>query len=93
MGDRTTYTPPAMPKRRDACARLMARAASLRADAAEVAWKLGSCTMWQMERGCALMREHEALMLRAIACEHMARGEQVLARHYVASARRVEAGA
>jgi hypothetical protein len=36
---------------------------------------------------------HVSLMLQAIAAEHMAYGREVLARHYLASAMRVEASA
>lgn len=89
MADGMTYTP------RNHGApnpRLLARAVSLRADAAEVAYRLGECPAWQIERGAALIAEHQALMLRALAAEHMARGHAVLARSYLATARRMEAG-
>lgn len=89
MPDGMTYTP------RNHGApnpRLMARAVALRADAAEVAHHLGQCPAWQRERGAALIAEHQALMLRSIAAEHFARGEHVLGKSYVATARRVEAG-
>lgn len=36
---------------------------------------------------------HVSLMLQAIAAEHMAYGREVLAKHYLASAMRVEAAA
>jgi hypothetical protein len=36
---------------------------------------------------------HVSLMLQAIAAEHMAHGREVLAKHYLASAMRVEAAA
>lgn len=36
---------------------------------------------------------HVSLMLQAIAAEHMAYGREVLAKHYLASAMRVEASA
>lgn len=72
--------------------RLLARAVALRADAAEVAYRLSECPAWQRERGAALIAEHQALMLRAIAAEHMAHGHAVLARSYVATARRADAG-
>jgi hypothetical protein len=90
MPDGMTY--PAPRSRGAPCARLLARAVALRADAAEVAHHLGQCPAWQREKGAALIAEHQALMLRSIAAEHMARGEHVLARSYVATARRVEAG-
>jgi hypothetical protein len=35
---------------------------------------------------------HVSLMLQAIAAEHMAYGREVLAKHYLASAMRIEAG-
>jgi hypothetical protein len=35
---------------------------------------------------------HVSLMLQAIAAEHMAYGREMLAKHYLASAMRIEAG-
>ena len=35
---------------------------------------------------------HVSVMLQAIAAEHMAYGREVLAKHYLASAMRIEAG-
>jgi hypothetical protein len=90
MPDGMTYQPPR--SHGAPCPRLMARAVALRSDAAEVAYHLGQCPNWQREKGAAMIANHQALMLRALAAEHMARGEQVLARSYVATARRVEAG-
>jgi hypothetical protein len=40
----------------------------------------------------AALDAHVSLMLQAIAAEHMAYGREALAKHYLASALRVEAG-
>lgn len=72
------------------CPRLLAKAAALRDDAAETAWKLGELSAWQIERGRSLILQHQALMLRSIAATEMAHGRSVLAAEYVRAARRVE---
>jgi hypothetical protein len=71
MPDGMTYQPPR--SHGAPCPRLMARAVALRSDAAEVAYHLGQCPNWQRERGAAMIANHQALMLRALAAEHMAR--------------------
>jgi len=38
------------------------------------------------------LNAHVSVMLQAIAAEHMAYGREVLAKHYLASAMRIEAG-
>jgi hypothetical protein len=40
----------------------------------------------------AALDAHVSVMLQAIAAEHMAYGREVLAKHYLASAMRIEAG-
>ena len=72
------------------CPRMLAKAAALRDDAAEVAWKLGELPVWQREHGRVLILQHQALMLRSIAATEMAHGRSVLAAEYVRAARRVE---
>ena len=68
------------------------RAAALREAAQETARDLGLTPNHDRGKAAALLREHEGLSLRALAAEHWSRGEEVLARHYLRSARRVEAG-
>lgn len=75
------------------CPRLLAKSRSLREDAAEAAWELSQLPNWAAPlRRDSLLRQHEALTLRSIAAHEMAHGNSVIARHYLGSARRVEAG-
>ena len=72
--------------------RMLARAAALRGDASETAECINNLLPWERAKLDRLLREHEALSLRAIAAREMAHGRLTLARHYLRSARRVEAG-
>ena len=74
----------------DPCPRLLARAAALRDDAAEVAYQIGGLGAWQRDKLGSLMVQHQIHMLRAIAAQEMAHGREVLAREYVRAARRIE---
>lgn len=74
------------------CSRLLARSYSLKDDAAEIAWELAQLPNWcPPMRKDSLLRQHEALMLRALAAHHLAHGNGVLGKHYAASARRLDA--
>lgn len=70
--------------------RLLARSAALREAASETALDLGLTPAWQRDKIALLLAEHEALILRAMAAHHLAHGAEVLAKHYLRSARRVE---
>jgi hypothetical protein len=72
------------------CPRLLARAASLKGDAAEVAYRIQCLPAWDMSRLAAHVVEHQALILRSHAATLMAHGHYTLGREYARSARRLE---
>ena len=74
------------------CPRLLSRAVALRSDAAEVASEIGDLPAWRRCKLAVLVTQHQALILRAMAAELMAHDNHTLAREYVRSARRLEAG-
>ena len=79
--------------RGEPCPRLLARAVTLRLDAAETAEKLGRTRAADRAIAASLLREHLGLSLRALAAEQSAHGRATLAQAYVAAARAAEAGA
>ncbi len=72
------------------CPRQLAKAATLRSDAAEIAHALGETPVYAVRLAHRLLLQHQALTLRAISAEHWAHGRHFLGREYLRSARRVE---
>ena len=75
---------------REPCHRMLARAAALKCDAAEVAHRIGDLPHWDRAGLAALVVEHQALILRSHACTLMAHGQHVLGKQYAETARRLE---
>lgn len=75
------------------CPRLLSRAAALRCDAAEKAAEIGDLPAYRRAELAVLVAQHQALILRAQAADLMAHDNHTLAREYIRSARRLEAGA
>ena len=71
--------------------RMASRAQALRDDAAEIAHRIGQTPVHQHALVQGLIREHQGLLLRAIAADQIAAGNLTLARTYIATAKWAEA--
>jgi hypothetical protein len=68
------------------CPRLLARAAILKGEAAEVAQQIGELPHWQNDRLHVLVQRHQHFILKSHAATLMAHGHSVLGRAYARSA-------
>lgn len=68
------------------CPRLLARAAILKGEAAEVAHQIGELPHWRRDRFETLIARHQHFILKSHAATLMAHGHHTLGRAYARSA-------